>query len=123
MEVLTARNGMEEAREAAWNHMATTRDGSDFGMQPMTKKASADDTAARKAMMVPAPQCHLNSSNNHFAAIVSVLLPGLHTVGCLHATLLAAERILACCKTSCSAQHLVKPNAWKRRTKALQANE
>lgn len=45
---------MEEAREAAWNQMATTREGSDLGMQPMTKNASAAETAAKNAMMVPA---------------------------------------------------------------------
>ena len=30
--VLTAKKGMEDAREAAWNQMATTREGSDLGM-------------------------------------------------------------------------------------------
>lgn len=29
---LTAKKGMQDAREAAWNQMATTREGSDLGM-------------------------------------------------------------------------------------------
>ena len=34
--------------------MATTRDGSDLGINPMAKNARAAVTAAKKAMMVPA---------------------------------------------------------------------